>query len=192
VDLGAFIFGVKQRLVFSEDRDFFRVKVLTFPRPALLLSSASRKALTFRRFVVLSSSGSSKVLTFRRIAFVISGCWFMQVTPANVKRIRIEYDTDYILSNRWRNICTFCISGIYIATLLRQDESYICCNAGKGLMPKKLRPAVDLMAFKFRTLKVKPTNVMVNFNFLLLLQVNTGVMSILHPFLSIIYRLSYH
>jgi hypothetical protein len=36
-----------------------------------------------------------------------------------------------------------------------QDESYICCNAGKGLMPKKLRPAVDLMASKCRTLKVK-------------------------------------
>jgi hypothetical protein len=38
---------------------------------------------------------------------------------------------------------------------LYKDESYICCNAGKGLMPKKLRPAVDLMAFKCRTLKVK-------------------------------------
>ena len=40
VNRGAFIFGVKQRLVVSEDREFFRVKVLTFTRPALLLSSA--------------------------------------------------------------------------------------------------------------------------------------------------------
>jgi hypothetical protein len=38
-----------------------------------------------------------------------------------------------------------------------QDESYIYCNAVKGLMPKKLRPAVDLMAFKCRTLKVNGT-----------------------------------
>jgi hypothetical protein len=52
-------------------------------------------------------------------AFVISGCWFMQVTPTNVKRIRIEHETDYILGNRWWHICSFCISGIYIAALLR-------------------------------------------------------------------------
>jgi len=87
----------------------------------------------------------------------------MQVAPTNVKRILIEYETDYILGNRWRNISTLCISGIYIATLLRNI----------------------LFA-------LKPTNLMVNFNFLLLLQVNTGVVSILHPFLSIISRLSYH
>jgi len=50
-----------------EDRDFFRVKVLAFPRPVLPLSSALRKALTFRRIVVPLSSGSSKIWTFRWI-----------------------------------------------------------------------------------------------------------------------------
>jgi hypothetical protein len=48
----------------------------------------------------------------------------------------------------------FCIYIVSVSVYPLQDESYICCNAGKGLMPKKLRPAVDLMAFKCRTLKV--------------------------------------
>jgi hypothetical protein len=41
-------------------------------------------------------------------AFVISDCWFMQVTPTNVKHIRIEHETDYILGNSWGHICIFC------------------------------------------------------------------------------------
>jgi hypothetical protein len=52
-------------------------------------------------------------------AFVISGCWFLQVTPTNVKRIRIEHEADYILGNRWVHISTFFISGVYIAALQR-------------------------------------------------------------------------
>jgi hypothetical protein len=36
-----------------------------------------------------------------------------------------------------------------------KDESYICITQVKVKCLKKLRPAVDLMAFKCRTLKVK-------------------------------------
>jgi uncharacterized protein len=54
------------------------------------------------------------------------------------------------------NILTFtaCASYRLGRHLTFTGRNYICCNAGKGLMPKKLRPAVDLMAFKCRTLKI--------------------------------------
>jgi hypothetical protein len=66
-DSDTFIFRVRQSFDVSEERDFFRVKVLTFRLPLVPLSSASRWTLTFRRIVVPLSSGSSNVLTFRRI-----------------------------------------------------------------------------------------------------------------------------